>query len=1030
MTRFYLVLAMIIAGTATVMSSGRSIASQDPDPKIQDLPRLDIAELHFIPNAGQFSDLVSFRAEANGASIWFTDQAVFYHIVRSLPRQEPSSFLASHNFDPINSFDSLEYILLRVSFVGASPGYSLIAAEPSGPTNNFIFGNDQTRWYTDLPGYMRLEYQSVYPGIDLIYYGLHDKLEYDFRIAPGADPSLIRIKYDGVIGLSLNASGDLIIETEFGNLIEQRPISYQLDGESKIPIEGEYILLDDNSFGFSLGPEYNPDLPLVIDPVLDYSTLFGGSGNDYARGIARDADSNLILTGYLSSPDFPLENPLDSTYSGVAPEDYDIFVTKLTGSGDSVIFSTYLGGSGGDNRALAVAVDGSGDIYIAGMTNSTDFPTVTPYQASNLGVIDGFVSKLSSDGSTLMYSTYLGGSDSDYVTSLAVDGAGSAYVTGGTGSSDLNLSGTQLDATLDGLADAFVIKLNASGDGMIYGTYLGGNDEEIGYGIDLDDANRAYLVGRTRSTDFPTVNAYDTDYNSGTDYGDVFLTRINDDGASLSYSTYFGGVKDEVGLAVTVDANSRAYITGFTKSSNFPTLGGLDYILNGSYDAFATSFDSAGALTYSGYLGGLNNDFGTSIVVGIDSSLFVSGSTESFNFPILNAYDQTFNGASDIFATNIIPSGDSIIYSTFIGGSSYEFCYGIVLDDMNNLYLTGYTDSPNFPTINAMYDSSIGSFDIFLIKLDLAPPVCIDSDNDGFGDPGNPENECPDDNCPNIFNPTQADGDGDGHGDICDNCRFDYNPLQEDSDLDGIGDTCDACTDTDGDGFGDPGFPQNSCPDDNCPGVMNSSQADLDGDGLGDECDSCTDTDGDGFGNPGFAANTCPDDNCPTTPNPDQSDSDGDGVGDACDNCSTVPNPAQEDTDFDGIGDSCDTCTDTDGDGYGNPGYALNSCPDDNCPFSYNPTQEDIDSNGIGDACDSGCCLPPMRGNVDGDPADEVNISDLTYIVAYIFNGGPPSPCPEEGNVDGDEFEEVNITDITMIVAYLFNNGPPPASCP
>jgi hypothetical protein len=215
------------------------------------------------------------------------------------------------------------------------------------------------------------------------------------------------------------------------------------------------------------------------------------------------------------------------------------------------------------------------------------------------------------------------------------------------------------------------------------------------------------------------------------------------------------------------------------------------------------------------------------------------------------------------------------------------------------------------------------------------------------------------DNCPDVYNPDQDDADSDGVGDLCDNCPNDYNPDQQDTDGDNIADACD-----------------------NCPGDYNDSQQ----------------------------------------------DTDGDGVGDVCDNCLTAFNPNQEDADFDGIGDSCDICTDTDGDGYGNPGFPANTCADDNCPYAYNPGQEDTDGNGVGDACDVGCCVAPIRGNVDGDPTEAINIADLTFLVDFLFRNGYPLPCAEEGDIDGNG--SVNIADLTSLVDYLFRNGPAPPFCP
>lgn len=319
---------------------------------------------------------------------------------------------------------------------------------------------------------------------------------------------------------------------------------------------------------------------------------------------------------------------------------------------------------------------------------------------------------------------------------------------------------------------------------------------------------------------------------------------------------------------------------------------------------------------------------------------------------------------------------------------------------------------------------------------------CVDTDGDGYGDPGFPNTKCPiEDNCPTVYNPEQEEFDGDGFGDSCDNCPEIANIKQKDEDLDGIGDSCDACTDSDMDGYGDPGFPANTCDDDNCPEVYNPEQNDGDSDGLGDACDECTDTDGDGYGNPGYPTNTCPDDNCPDDPNPDQKDYDEDGIGDDCDectdtdgdgygnpgypantcpddNCPFMPNPIQGDGDNDGIGDECDSCTDSDGDGYGDPGYFRNTCPDDNCPDTYNPDQNDEDLDGKGNACDPGEVDFDADIRCGGIPL-LVYFTDLSHgndpIIAWHWDFG-------DGHASGaqnplHEYTEIGTFDVTLIVS-------------
>ncbi len=987
--------------------------------------------LMFTANAGQFHDAVLFRADAGGATVWFTQNSLFFHFTRLLDTTTNEDPLVAYGYRIPDKPDSLAGHIVRLSMLGAQSGAAVSGQVALGSYSNYFFGDNPDNWRLQVPNYREVSYRQIYPGIDLKFKGIFARLEYDFVVSPFADPSQIRLQYHGIDSLSINASGDLVVSTAFGRMIETRPVTYQLDSETQISVTADYLLYGDNTFGFDLGPDYDSSLPLVIDPVLSFSGFVGGGGNDYGRGVAIDSAGCTYITGYTNSLDFPLADALDSTYNDTIVSCHDVFVLKLSATGDSLIYSTYLGGAEGDDRGVGISVYDDGSAYLTGVTTSGDFPVIEAVQSSNSGGRDAFALRLSPAGDSLLFSTYLGGSDDDAGAGLAVDDAGRAYLVGNTASSDFTLSATPYDNSLGGDQDAFMARLSPEG-ALEVSTYLGGSSNDYAASVAISPDSAAVVTGYTASADFPTEAAYDASYAGGTTYGDAFVTRFDTAGASLVYSTFLGGTGDDLALAVDVDVFGSAYLTGYTLSSDFPTVNAYDSVFQGYLMVFISKLGPSGdSLAYSTMLGGWNVEFGSAIAVDQNGEAYVTGATNSQNFPTVEAFDPVFGAGYDAFITALSDDGDSLVYSTFLGGiGGDEFGYGIRVDTGLNAYVVGYTGSADFPTLDPVQDSLMGGFDAFVTKLARIEYICIDSDGDGFGDPDHPENHCPDDNCPFVFNPDQEDIDVDSVGDSCDNCLDIYNPSQLDTDGDGIGDPCDTCTDTDGDGFGDLGFPSNTCPEDNCPDVFNPCQVDSDGDGIGDSCDVCTDLDADGYGDPGFPANTCDQDNCPSIYNPAQTDFDGDQLGDSCDNCPAIYNPDQEDADDDGVGDSCDTCTDTDGDGFGNPGFPANTCDLDNCPLVFNPGQEDSDSDGVGDACDDGCCVPPIRGNIDFDVADVVDISDLVYFVAFFFQDGLPPPCPEEGNVDGDIAEVIDISDMVHLVDYMFNGGPPPGDCP
>jgi len=538
---------------------------------------------------------------------------------------------------------------------------------------------------------------------------------------------MIRLVYSGVEAMWLREDGALVLETELGKLIEAAPIVYQeIDGQ-RVEVDGGYYIVGEREVSFALGA-YDTRLPLVIDPVLAYSTYLGGdNGGDAGSSIAVDGEGNAYVTGNARSTDFPTVNPFQPTSWGY--ESGDAFVTKLNAAGSALVYSTYLGGTGGD-FGTGIAVDTMGNAYVTGGTGADDFPTTEgAFQQVYDGKHDAFVTKLSPTG-LLIYSTYLGGSEYDVGSEyddgfgIAIDTIGSAYVTGRTGSPDFPTTEGAFQESIRGY-DAFVTKLNPAGSALVYSTFLGGSTEDGGQGIAIDAFGNAYVTGHTDSTNFPTASAFQTS-GGGSNY-DAFVAKLNPAGSALVYSTYLGGSNEDSGQGIAVDTVGNAYVTGHTDSTNFPTASAFQTSGGGlNDDAFVAKFNPAGsALVYSTFLGGSNEDRGQGIAVDTAGNAYVTGYTESSDFPKVYPFQPTYGGDKDAFVAKFNATGSTLVYSSHLGGSEYDEGCGIAVDTAGNVYLTGETDSDNFPTANPFQPMKQGEHsDVFVTKIfSNAPPT-------------------------------------------------------------------------------------------------------------------------------------------------------------------------------------------------------------------------------------------------------------------------------------------------------------------
>jgi Beta-propeller repeat len=627
--------------------------------------------LSFQRNIGQTDRRVRFLARSGGSTMFFTSEGTVLAFSgrRGAPEQ-----------------------VLRLEFPGA--GHPAVRGVNRLPgCANYLLGRDQARWVSRASTFARVRYVHLWRGIDASFYGDASRLEYDLELAPHADPHQIALRFLGERRQRLDARGQLVLTLPRGREVrELAPRAYQRFGQVRRMVASRFVL--SGGLARVVLAKYDHARPLTVDPAIVYSTYLGGTGAEFGTSIAVDAAGDAYLAGSTTSANFPTQSPAQPANHG---GNGDAFVAKLNPSGSALVYSTYLGGSGQD-VAYGIAVDSAGSAYVAGSTTSTDFPTQTPEQAANGGAGDGFVAKLSPNGSALDYSTYLGGSGADVANEIAVDQTGNAYVTGATAATDFPTH-TPLQAANGGGRDAFVAKLSAAGTSLVYSTYLGGSGDENSAAIAVDGAGSAYITGSTSSSDLP-IHSPEQALNGGGQ--DAFVARLTPAGTALSDATYLGGSGQDSGNDIALDSSGDAYIVGSTASTNFPTQNAEQPTLAGAGDGFVTKFNPGGtALDYSTYLGGSGQDDGYAIAVDAANDAVVAGATASTNFPTHNPAQPTPGGTGDAFVTKFNPGGTALLYSTYLGGSGQDSAFGIGLDPAGDAFVTGSTMSTNFPTLDA-----------------------------------------------------------------------------------------------------------------------------------------------------------------------------------------------------------------------------------------------------------------------------------------------------------------------------------------
>ncbi|WP_447975112.1 DUF7948 domain-containing protein [Nitrospira sp. Kam-Ns4a] len=674
--------------------------------------------LAFEANQGQTDRRVQFFARGRGFRLFLTAPEAVLAIRQPGTSPHPP-LVPPRSPDPPPAAGAL----LRMQFVGISPAVRIVGTDRLPGRVNYFVGQDPTRWHTAIPTFAKVRYQDLYRGIDLVYDGTQGHLEYDFIVAPGADPSDIRLKFTGIEAMSLDEAGNLRLQIGEATVHSLRPQVYQERKGVRREVASRYRLLGEHQVGFSLGA-YDRSLPLVIDPILVYSTFLGGAEAEQAFGIAVDSAGDAYVTGATESADFPATTPLTALQAREA------FVTKLNASGTSVIYSTVFGGDSFD-EGHGIAVDAVGNAYVLVQTASHDYP-ITPgaFQRCHSGpscdvspgAFDLAVTKLNPDGNALVYSTFLGPSDDIFSRpSLAIDGEGNAYVTGGTTSPDFPTANALQPAFGGGRCDGIILKLNPTGTGLVYSTFLGGEGDDAGRSIAVDAAGNAYVTGHTNSLAFPIVQPFQATFGGG--QFDAFVAKVAASGAALVYSTYLGGNLLDTGDGIKADADGHAYLTGTTQSDDFPIVGQIPGTRGTGADAFVAKLTPAGnSLIYSTYIGGNNHDFAHGLALAATGGVSITGSTFSDNFPTVEPVQSANHGDQDVFVATVNPAGTALTLSTYLGGAGTDIGHSLAVDQAGSLSVAGTTNSSDFPVTAGAFQAALrGNSDGFVAKIRTLP---------------------------------------------------------------------------------------------------------------------------------------------------------------------------------------------------------------------------------------------------------------------------------------------------------------------
>jgi hypothetical protein len=681
-----LALAVLAGGLAFALharTQGKSAhapqATAKPAPAFSETPTAtSIAGamgLRFEPNQGQTDPRVKFLSRNSQYNLFLTSNEAVFTLHGSTPQSGPNRGLAARLRAP-QSTPRAEQAVLRMQLVGAHPHAINPSEQASGYTNYFI-GRDPKSWVRNIPQYSRVNYKGVYSGVDMTFYGNEHAVEFDLIVKPGADPNQFALRFAGARDTHTAANGDLVLTTSVGNVSLKKPVAYQVTDGGKTLVDARFVARQNNDFGIQLGT-YDRSRELVIDPAALYSTYFGGKGDDDGHAIAVDGTGAVYLTGQTSSADFPVTSgAAQSTLLGTT----DAFVTKINPAGTAVVYSTYLGGSnqqgtdskGPTSSGNALVIDGAGNAYVAGGTNTSDFPLCP---AAN-------------HCPTPAQGTYAGGT-----------------------------------------GDAFAVKINSTG-GLAYSTFIGGSDDDVAEGIAIDPSGNIFVGGQTASSNLPVLQALQGIYKG---MNDGFIAMIDGTTGAFKYVDYLGGTGADLVTGIGLDGSNNIYVSGITISTDFPVKGtspyqtkcGTDGQCNPNSkgaqdDSFITAIKSdRSQYIYSTYFGGSGADDAQTMLVDAAGDVYFTGLTSSTDLKTVNPCFVSIgtNAANNVFVAELAPTGSTTPYVTYLGGSTADIAFGIALDSTNRIYVTGQTTSTDFPTVAAPQPKNGGQSDAFVSLLD------------------------------------------------------------------------------------------------------------------------------------------------------------------------------------------------------------------------------------------------------------------------------------------------------------------------